>query len=581
MCGIAGILGTLDREKIVELAKALEHRGPDGQGFYSHGDLHLGMTRLSVIDPEGGNQPILNDHQDKAIVFNGEIYNHKELRESLIAKGHTFSTRSDTEVILRLYEDLGERCVEHLNGMFAFAIADGDRLFLARDRIGIKPLFYCLASDHRTFIFASEVKALLRCPEVEGGLDPQAFADNIALGYPTERATIFRGVETVKPGEYILVQRQDHIVSLRHHCYYNLSLRPDPGISLESAEFELLHRLRTVVQTHMEADVDIGIALSGGLDSSILAFMLDQQTHRSHFAFTTGTSETHPDVVHSRAVSRQTKLKHDVFIPSFRHFLEQVPGCIFAEERPTSLTAMPFFMLCQVIGSKVKVCLNGEGADELFGGYSMYADPHAHVDRLKKRLAWLRRLGMNPSERTFEIFDKLSHWESFDDYLAAIFDINLREQLLHFHLGVADRYAMASGVEIRVPYLDHVFVEFVNRLPLSYKLHRQNDRFNHKYILKRVACSSFGAGIRDIIARPKLGFPSAGATYLARLKNLCDKFLPRDYLKKHEMGHCFANKIDLVVFEIFQEFFLKRRGEMDAGFSMVDFLKSRFAGGMM
>lgn len=575
MCGIAGVLGCPETEMIRTLTEALVHRGPDSIGFYSRDGLHLGMTRLSIIDLDHGNQPIFNENGDKVIVFNGEIYNYRELRRELMAAGHVFTTDSDTEVVLHLYEEYGASCVDHLRGMFAFAIADGDRIYLARDRIGIKPVFYSFLPARGLFLFASEAKALLRCPAVDGGLDMETFAELLVLGYSTGRRTLFRGIEEVEPGEYIIAERTPEGCSLTRHCYYRLALRPEPGFSLPAAEAELTELLNSAVETHLMADVEVGVTLSGGLDSSFLALLMDERTQGRAFAFTTAYPEQHPDLLHAKAICRSTKFQHEISIPAFDEFVANVPGCILAEERPASLTGMPFFMLCQLIGGKVKVCLNGEGADELFGGYDIHAAPHFFLRAVKRRLPFLKRLGIAPSERVVEIVRSLARSTSYEEYLASAFEVNLREQLVQHHLEVADRYAMASSLEIRVPYLDHRLVEFVNRLPLSYKVHNREGSAGRKYILKRVALSAFGQRIEDVVGRLKLGFPSAGASHLQRFDRLCERLLPVDYLSKHEFGFCFFRKRELFIFEIFQQIFLENRGQLDAGFNVMEFLKAR------
>ncbi|QBD75719.1 asparagine synthase (glutamine-hydrolyzing) [Ktedonosporobacter rubrisoli] len=272
MCGIAGILGRNDSRLMRRMIEAIKHRGPDGQGYYKNTNqsMLLASCRLSIIDLQGGSQPVFNETHNKCIVFNGEIYNYKELRGKLQAKGHLFTTHSDTEVIIHLYEEYGPRCVEYLHGMFAFAIADGDTLFLARDRLGIKPLYYAFLPEKNLFIFASEIKALLQCEELDVTLNMQAFVDSIVFFYPVGELTFFKDILEFQPGHTLLAtQRENGQIELHDQRYYALELTPDAGISFAQAQEELAARIHSAVASHLQADVEVGISLSGG---SIRAF---------------------------------------------------------------------------------------------------------------------------------------------------------------------------------------------------------------------------------------------------------------------------------------------------------------------
>lgn len=579
MCGIAGIFGEDDPRFVRALAAAIHHRGPDHTGYYQRGDLHLGMTRLSIIDLHTGDQPIFNEAGDKAIVFNGEIYNYKILRQELLRAGHCFATHTDTEVILHLYEEHGERCVEHLQGMFTFAIADGDTLFVARDRLGIKPLYYAFLPERRVFLFASEIKALLRYRHVDVALDPQGLADMVVLSHPLGSRTLFRSIQALPAGWTLRVKRQGEHLTCDGKQYYDVSPKPSPEISLEEGTAKLIPILRSCVRSHLVADVGIGLTFSGGLDSSLLALMMHEASEGRVRAFTTGSEDRHPDVVHSRLLSSQVDFDHDVYIPTFSELLKVIPACVLAEERPSTLRGLPFFLLCRRIGKNFKVALNGEGADELFGGYREYEEPDYLGRFLRRRLSMVENLGLVPSEDALAAVQRLTRWASFDEYLEAVFDFFLKDRLVRHHLEIVDKYAMAASVEMRVPYMDHVFVEFANSLPIRFKVRASGEngqrQVERKYILKQAALGEYQALIEPMVSRPKLGFPAAGAGFVPLFDRLCEEQLPADYVLRHEFGPIFGKKSTLLLFELFEHIFVEHRGELPDGLRTMDFIRSR------
>lgn len=578
MCGIAGVLGTADKRLVESMTQALYHRGPDGVGYHSDRELHIGMQRLSIIDVNSGWQPIYNETRDKCVVFNGEIYNYRELRKSLREKGHVFETQTDTEVIVHLYEEYGARCVEHLQGMFAFAIADGQKLFLARDRLGIKPLYYACLRDQFLFVFASEIKALLRCKEVSTTLNMQAFADSIVVNYPVGTHTFFEDIRSFPPGHTMVVTKnQGGVLVIDEKEYYNLSLIPNESITLDEAKEKLTSLLHSTVESHLIADVAVGLNLSGGLDSSQLAMIMNECYGQKILAFTIADDEEHPDIVQSKLVAGCINSMHDITMMSFNDYLQAIPGCIIAEEQPSSLFGLPFYFLCNQIGQKVKVCLNGEGADELFGGYPEYTDRSYQTSYLRKNLAISSKLGVLPSPGVLDIIDKLSSASSFDEYLKQMFAIYLKDQLIRQHLELVDKYSMAASLESRVPYMDHQLVEFVNTLPIHFKV---NWRLGiTKYILKKVALDAYGGRLMDIVLRKKLGLPSAGVNFLSKFDKLCNDLLPDDYLNRHEMGFCFSSKRQLLLFELFSEIFMNQRGLVSDKFDVIEFIKDRCSSG--
>lgn len=572
MCGIAGTLGEREVASTQAMMDVLYHRGPDSSGVHSEPFLHIGMRRLSIIDLSSGDQPIYNEDRDKAIVFNGEIYNYQELRSRLLRLGHHFETHSDTEVILHLFEEYGRDCVEHLRGMFAFAIACRGGLFIARDRLGIKPLYYTIFREGEVFAFASEIKALLSVEQVQPSLDAMSLADVSVLGFPVGHRTIFKDIYQLEPGRTAFVRRrEDGQINLDVHKYYDLRFGDHEDITFDEAKSCLSDLLTEAVDCHMLADVEVGLTVSGGLDSGVLAAIVNELKKDKLRTFTIGSSEHHPDVQCAREVCGKVDCQHEVSIPGLDEFLAGIPGCIAAQERPSRLLGMPFFLLCQKIARSVKVCLNGEGADEVFGGYPEYVNSSHLPAFYKRNLQRAQRLGMSVSDEASSLIESISGSSSFSDYARRIFLCNQKDKLVHHHLEVTDKFGMAFGLEIRVPYMDHRLVEFVNGLPVSFKVNRPLGI--QKHILKVVAVERYGEMLLNTALRRKLGFPSAGMAYIRRFEEICKELTPAGYRKKHEYGGLFEQTSELVIFDLFSEIFLKRRGELIPDFDLLDFIK--------
>ncbi|KYF55846.1 hypothetical protein BE08_04990 [Sorangium cellulosum] len=563
-----------DGALIERMTAALRHRGPDGCGHAVRGSARVGATRLSVIDPAANPQPVYNETDQICVAFNGEIYNHRELRAELERKGHVFRTRTDTEVVVHLYEEMGDDCVRRLHGMFAFAILDGARLLLARDRLGIKPLHYVLLPEAQTFLFASEIKSILQHPSFTPRLDVQAFADSIALGFPVGDETFFEGVKSLLPGCTMVVTQGGERVHVEEpRRYYTLDFTRDDGMTFEEAERQMEAELERAVETHLAADVEVGLTLSGGLDSTVLALLASERLERPLLTFTVGDHEGYADVVQAGHVAKMVGSEHECHIVSFEEYLSAIPGLIAAEERPSSLHGMSSYLLCRRVAQRVKACLHGEGADEIFGGYRDYVSRESRLAVIRERLPLLKRLGVPPSARAIATIERISSARTSEDYLARIFEANMTDALERQHLAPVDRYSMASSLEMRVPYLDDGVFELAGRIPLSYLV--RSDIGVRKYILRRFTLRRFGLQAVDIVLREKLGAPIAGLHLLDRFDTLCEETLPDDYLAKHELGFCFGAKRELLLFEMFIETFMKHRGDPGAVGSVRDFLNDR------
>jgi asparagine synthase (glutamine-hydrolysing) len=573
MCGIAGVVGTRQHGVVNRMTAALRHRGPDGEGVCSRGAVHLGATRLGILDPLSGPQPLYADTGDVCIVFNGEIYNHRELRSELQRQGHVFRTGTDTEVVLRLYEALGIECVNRLQGMFAFAILDGQRLWLARDRLGIKPLYYTVVSEPSLFVFGSEVKAILQCRSVTPRLNRQALVDMVAVTHPVDGDTFFEGIHLLPPGHTLCVTAGDRMSVDPPQPYYTRHALRSDDLSFDDALDQLEAVLTRAVETHLSADVDVGLTLSGGLDSSVLAMLARQQRERPLLTFTVGDHATHPDVEEAARVAAAIRSEHRVVLVGFEDMLDAVPAVITAEEKPTNLGALPFYVMCREIARRLKACIHGEGSDELFGGYEEYLDRAPRSFDLRRRLLLLRQRGMVPSPRAIEIINRFTIDPQGDEYVAGVFDVHLNDALEQHHLLPVDKVAMAVSLEMRVPYLDDAVVALGKQLPLRFLV--RSDLGVGKYILRRLALKRFRPELLDVVLRQKIGFPSAGHRLMTRFDRLCEEMLPDSYVTSHEFGSCFPTKRQLMTFDLFTQIFMEGRGEPGAVGPVMDFICAR------
>jgi asparagine synthase (glutamine-hydrolysing) len=577
MCGIAGAIGICDDGALVkQMTAALRHRGPDSVGHCSRGMYHIGAARLNIIDLTAGAQPIYNETGRACVVFNGEIYNHRELRADLQRKGHTFKTQTDTEVIIHLYEEMGDDLVRDLRGMFAFAVFDGSRVLLARDRLGIKPLYFATNPGQQLFLFASEIKAIIRHPGFAPRLDLQTLADAIALGHAVDDRTFFEGVRSLRPGHTLVVSCNDGLQVGTPRSYYSADVVRDEGADLDEMQAALEHTVDRAVLAHLGGDVEVGLTLSGGIDSSILALFARRHVQRPMSTFAVADHDEHADVVQAKRVAQMIGSTHQTVVMSFDDYLDVIPGLIESEEQPTSLYGAPFYFLCRVIANRIKATLHGEGADELFGGYEQYLDREARVSQIRRRLPLLKHLGVAPSDRAVESIKRLSAPNGFDEYLRHLFADNMGDPLERQHLVPVDKCAMAAGLEIRVPYLDAAVVELANTMPLDFLV--RPDLGIRKYILRRLVLSRFGNGMMDVVLREKLGAPAAGKAHLERFTRLCNEILPDKYVISHEFGRCFPSKRELILFDMFLEVFMKHRGDGAAMGSVVDFIRTRDVG---
>ena len=545
MCGIAGIVGrredTVDAADVHRMCETIVHRGPDDEGIYSHGPAGLGMRRLSIIDLAGGRQPIHNEDKTIWVVFNGEIYNFRELRTELEGRGHHFYTHSDTEVIVHLYEEMGSDCVKKLRGMFAIALYDERRhlLLLARDRMGKKPLHYALHEGR--LLFGSEIKAIFAgCSQV-AEVDQEGLLQYFYFGYISDPRTAFRCIRKLAPGH--LMEYHNGEINIRQ--YWDLpEYGTHPPMSEEECLEELERRLEEAVRIRLISDVPLGALLSGGVDSSIIVALMARVSSGPVKTFSIGfRAERFNESEYARMVAKRFGADHHELVldPNLEEILGYLSGML--EEPFGDSSMIPTYSVCRMAKRHVTVALSGDGGDELFAGYDRYhvalnqqkldSDYHwlgrIYRDRIHNRipgrmygrnLAW--NASLNSRERYLDglsffpvlhrernlftpeflesaarLPDPLQEWRRLydcapaPDQLSRLLYLDTKTYLAGDILAKVDRMSMATSLEVRVPMLDHEFVEWVTALPVEWKF-RAGTR---KHILKKLA--------------ERLGIPSA------------------------------------------------------------------------
>ena len=569
MCGICGIVNIsasqpIDRDILLRMTRVLEHRGPDDQGIYIDEQVGLGSRRLSIIDLAGGRQPIANEDETMWIVFNGEIYNYRELRAYLQKRGHVFRTRTDTEVILHLYEEFGVDCAQHLNGIFAFAIWDARReeLVIARDRMGIKPLYYTEAAGQ--LIFGSEMKSLLAHPDVARDIDLISLNEYLAFEYVPSPRTIIRDVHRLEPGHILRYDAR----GLHVQQYWNISLARSeyrPPVNWRDYASGLQDTLKDAVRQELVSDVPVGVLLSGGIDSSTIAALMVESYPGTVDSFSIGFEEASFDESrYARMAAEHLGTRHHELVFTSGMVAEMVLTVTdFLDEPFGDSSLIPTFLLSQFARERVKVVLGGDGGDELFAGYPTLV-AHRLIEYYERIIPWhIRAYGASQALDAMSVsFNNISldfrarrflsgrgvplqarhhRWlGSFvdeekslllqdwikpvlrDTYAQAYAHARecdarlLLNQVLYDDMKMylegdilfkVDRASMAASLEVRVPFLNRDVVDFVTELPLDLKLRR----LTGKYLLKKSVERMLP---REIVNRPKKGFNMPVAHWL-------------------------------------------------------------------
>ncbi|MFQ5887594.1 MAG: asparagine synthase (glutamine-hydrolyzing) [Candidatus Hydrothermarchaeales archaeon] len=632
MCGIYGYISLKEKVSLQilrSMGEALRHRGPDDEGeiIRNSGNMSIGLghKRLSIIDlSSAGKQPMANEDESIWITFNGEIYNFREIRRELEGKGHRFKSNSDTEVIIHLYEEMGTRCLERLNGMFAFALWDNNKnsLFVARDRIGKKPLHYVLYNGG--IIFASEIKALLKHPKVSKEIDLKSLNKYLTYEYVPAPNAIFKAIKKLEPGHYLLYRNRE----IQSSQYWDIPLVDNPISYKTEAEYieELRGTLEKAVRSRLVADVPVGVFLSGGIDSSLVAAFAARANQQLE-CFSIGFDEPSFDESnHARKVAEALNVKHQLKVFNMREMLEglhMLPEIL--DEPLADASLLPTYLLSKFTSQNVKVVLSGDGGDELFAGYPTYQShrlvtyydslpaflktalkamasylpvSHRNISTDFKIKQFLKGVGVSSEIRFFiwmgafidiekkdllsdELKVELRNHNTYEDIFGYINESRLTkdlERILYLSMKLylqddilvkVDRASMANSLEVRCPLLDHEFVEFVSGLPTVYKL----NGLKTKYLFKKAAK---GILPEKIVHRPKKGFGIPISHWLAgELKDFMLDYLGEERIKRQGFfnfsyinnlieGHL-AKKSDnrkllwpLLVFQIWYERFMGR-----------------------
>jgi asparagine synthase (glutamine-hydrolysing) len=557
MCGICGKYSTsgISREELERMAAAIGHRGPDDEGYFVDGPIALASRRLSIIDTEGGHQPIANEDRTVCLVFNGEIYNFRALREELKRQGHRFSSRTDGEVIVHLYEEHGEACVDKLHGMFSFAIWDEPRrkLFLARDRLGQKPLFY--AQTDTGMVFASEIKSILAGTEGDSGLDLESLHHYLSLRFVPSPRTMHKSIAKLPPAHCLVFQDGD----LRTFRYWQLDFTRKLDLSEEDILAALREELERAVTSHLVSDVPVGALLSGGMDSSVIVAMMAAVSSGPVMTFAIGAEEeSFNELPYARVVAQRYCTRHFEGRVESR-LISRLPEMINHLDEPSDPVAACMYHAAELAARHVKVVLGGDGGDELFAGFDRYIgmgylESYRRLPPLVRRfllqpilrsitedfsykslsqkLRWIDRVSAasDPAARyagatIFFRFSQAQKQELFTeplwhdlrdldstqpiveqynspfakDPIDRMLYADFMTRLPEHSLMLTDRMSMAHSVEVRCPYLDHQLVEFLARTPSDLKIRRRT----LKYALRQVSSDLLP---KEILDRDKQGF---------------------------------------------------------------------------
>lgn len=539
MCGFVGFCDdSKNKKKIIrDMADIIKHRGPDSDGYYVDNNIALGFRRLSIIDLDKGSQPIFNEDKDKVIVFNGEIYNYKEIREELKSKGHKFSTNTDTEVILHGYEEYKEDILNKLRGMFAFVIYDikEKSLFGARDFYGIKPFYYYY--DNENFLFGSEIKSFLGNPNFKKELNKDMLSQYLTFQCSIGEDTFFKNTYKLLPGYYFIYKDKE----LEVKKYYEVKLEPNDDKSLDEWVSGIREVIDNSVLAHKVSDVEVGSFLSSGVDSSLIAKLSSVDK-----TFTVGyDNKKYSEIDYAKEFSDKINVSNvSKKISKEEYFKEFSNVQYYMDEPLADASAVMLYFLSKTASKHVKVCLSGEGADEIFGGYNIYHEPYS-VSWYNKIPYFIRKcigilvypfrnytgfnflyrrskkiedryignafifepndakkiVNFNYGNKTYKDFTKPYYDKVSDlDVVTKMQYIDFNFWLIYDILLKADKMSMANSLEVRVPYLDREVIEYASKLPSKYKIVGNET----KYAFRKVAKEELADKVAD---KKKLGFP--------------------------------------------------------------------------
>ncbi len=577
MCGIVGLINfdeqqSIKTEDLKTMADTIRHRGPDDDGYYIHKNVGLGFRRLSIIDLKAGHQPLANEDESIWIVFNGEIYNYKELREYLLKRGHVFRTNSDTETIVHLYEQFGTECVQKLRGMFSFMLFDRNKniLFGARDRFGIKPFYYYHSEDK--FIFGSEIKPLLTISDIDKSIDYEGLNYYFTFGYISNNLSIYKNIHKLRPSEQIVVDLSSRKVLISK--YWEMEYHLDKKLKGNELLDYVDEQLSNAVNSHMVSDVPVGAFLSGGIDSSSIVALMSKYSSSPVKTFTIGfREEKYNELKYARIIAQKYHTEHHEYIVE-PESVEILPLLIGSVDEPfADNSIVPTYFVSKFAREHVKVVLSGDGGDELFIGYGSYPKmnlinklnfPSTHLNKYfwgtinslmptyfhgkgysyflsqnKSHLgAYSSSIWMKTERKHLyndNFTDKIegSYPESYkisiasksqaNNFVSRMQEIDMRTYMVDDILTKVDRVSMLNSLEVRVPLLDHIFVQHILNIPFKYKF-QDNKK---KYILKEAMKKYLPA---EIFNRGKQGFDIPLSVWFKKELNeyLCDTIINRN-----------------------------------------------------
>ena len=552
MCGITGKIyldssNNIDAHELKKMTDSIYHRGPDDEGFYINKNIGLGFRRLSIIDLSTGHQPLANEDESIWIVFNGEIYNYKELQDDLITKGHIFKTKSDTETIVHLYEQYGVDCVKHLRGMFAFSIWDNNKkqLFCARDRFGIKPFYYY--TDNEKFVFGSEIKAILSANNIDKTLSNDALNSFFAFGYITSDLAIYRQIKKLQPAHYLILSFKNN-PTIEINKYWDIRFEPDHSKSEKLWAEEINESLSEAVKLHMISDVPLGAFLSGGIDSASVVAMMAKNSTNPIKTFSIGfKEEKYNELIFAREIAKKYGCEHheQIIEPESINLL---PKLVRAYDEPfADSSAIPTYYVSKFAREYVTVALSGDGGDELIAGYSIYR----YLQRINKfntsspsfnKFVWgninklipesvagkgltyhlsqnkdflgahlciwtneeRKKLILSNDIFKFNIVPELFKEEILKkgnkhDFISNLQYLDLQTYMVDDILTKVDRASMLNSLEVRVPLLDHKFAELLFKVPSNLKMKGKETKYILRQAMKNILPET-------TLNRQKIGF---------------------------------------------------------------------------
>ncbi len=557
------------------MLESIRHRGPDSFKTTVFENHSLGECGLNIVSTKDDVLPLIVQENDTVLLFNGEIYNYKEIKEELLKDGYQFSSDTDSEVILPLYKKYGPNFVKHLKGMFAIVIVKKDKILLARDRFGIKPLHYYRAGEK--LIFGSEMKALLQHPDVPAEIDNDALDEIKIFGYIfSEELTPIKSIFQVPAGTVIQFNGNE----FKKESYYS----PQPSYFLNNVSIdyqaskdrlsEILFQTFSRLLKH--GDYETGFYLSGGLDSTIMAVLSTEILNKPIKTYTLYDSEAAPDLDYARKVSVAIGSEHHEFCVSTSDYLRELPAFIYHYENIMAggvfdvQGALAFQLLSKQISEYHKIALTGEGADELFGGYYwIYTHPLGFSDRIRERVLCLPE---NSKVRMI-VNDIFPQPENENDYKKNLFDILMGTGLSNYHLWSVDRSCASFGFETRPPYLYEDISEFALSLPIEFKV---PDRNTTKRILRDAAFPYLKKyNLTEIVHRKKYGMPAALGHVGPQVAQMIQSFIPKKTVMKHPYTDYCKNATEVLLFDLFYYSFIHKKGEYLADFSLEDFYKEQ------